>query len=242
MGISPYAVGMLAKHHGDGLFREGRDALTLGKQQIHNLDLCNRFLKTANLPLIHTTDISSGDKDLFVGALGFQSVSSLDASTFEGADICHDMNLPVSESHFCRFDLIFNGGTIEHIFDLKMALSNIHNMLRVGGIIIHGAPSNNHVDHGFYQLSPTFFFDYYSVNNYDILKCFFVEYQREHDRIPWKWYEYRPGSLDAVSFGGLNSSLWHTWFVTQKTKFSTSEVIPQQGSYRKNLNWVHGLR
>ncbi|HEY3761016.1 MAG TPA: hypothetical protein VGN23_04655 [Verrucomicrobiae bacterium] len=96
--------------------------------------------------------------DDFFRALGAVTVDSLDASGFEGATIIHDLNEPVSREYWEQYDLVFDGGTTEHIFDYPMALSNAMRMVKVGGTFITHVPINCWCGHGFYQLSPELFF------------------------------------------------------------------------------------
>jgi hypothetical protein len=166
-------------------------------------------------------------------ALGFQDVYSCDASKFEGATYVFDLNYLVPESMCSQFDLIINGGTIEHIFHLPNALLNIHNMLKISGQIIHFAPTSNHVDHGFYCFSPTLFYDYYHANQYTIDSAYLFEQPFSDTTLgSWKIYHYQPGCLDQFSVGGLPGT-FGTYFVATKTTSSTGDVIPQQNFYQK---------
>ena len=238
MGISPFALEKLIDTINSGLLKpEEKSVLQLGKQLVSNQSACNEILRKFNLPYFPNPGSTMGDIELFK-FLGFESVSSLDASAYEGADYIHDMNMPVSRGMREKWDVIFDGGTLEHVFDVKQSLENIHSMLRTNGVIIHVSPSNNHVDHGFYQFSPTLFFDFYSVNAWEILEAFLFEYHRDHDKVPWKWYKYKPGVLDSISFGGLNSSLFGCWFVAKKSAESRSDVVPQQGTYKRSHGWL----
>jgi len=106
-------------------------------------------------------------------------------------------------------------------------------MLKPGGIVIHVSPSNNHVDHGFYQFSPTLFYDYYSLNNWTILRANIFEYAPDHANKPWLIFDYKPGSIDHLSFGGWEKKMLGVWFVSKKTSESTCDQIPMQGSYVK---------
>jgi hypothetical protein len=82
-------------------------------------------------------------------ALGFDEVESMDYSNYEGCSIVHDLNKDVPTQYHDRYDLIYDGGTSEHIFDFPKVLENYNKMLKRGGRIMHVAPSSNHVDHGF---------------------------------------------------------------------------------------------
>lgn len=179
------------------------------------------------------------DVDLFEG-LGFNHVDSMDVSNFEGASIVHDLNNPVPNYLINKYDLVYDGGTLEHIFDFPQSLRNIYDLLKSGGIVIHCSPVNNHVDHGFYQFSPGLFFDYYQNNCFDVVHAFLFEYTRDHARQPWKILRYTPGCIDHLSFGGFGSNLIGFYFVARKTSNSSSGKLPQQGFYRRHKAWSEG--
>jgi SAM-dependent methyltransferase len=175
-----------------------------------------------------------GDVVLFK-MLGFDNVKSLDFSAYQGADIIHDLNEPVPSSLKGGFDFVYDGGTLEHIFDFPQCLQNIHDILRVGGMIAHASPSHNHVDHGFYMYSPTVFWDYYHANNYRIIKSYIFEYETQHTAYTakdWLIYNYEPEAIENLVAGGWGRKSLGIWFVAQKLHDSTSNVIPQQGAYR----------
>jgi hypothetical protein len=94
----------------------------------------------------------------FLTAAGAESVSSIDASAYEGADIVHDMNTRIGPQLECRFDVVIDGGSIEHIFRPDRALENLMRMTKVGGRALIWAPANNQCGHGFFQFSPEFFY------------------------------------------------------------------------------------
>ncbi|MEM8960273.1 MAG: class I SAM-dependent methyltransferase [Acidobacteriota bacterium] len=179
------------------------------------------------------------DDQSFFRLLGFDTASSLDVSTYEGADIAHDLNLAVPDELHGRFDVVFEGGTIQHVFHLPRVLANIHALLKPGGRIIHGiAPAANYVDHGFHTFSPTLFQDFYSVNGWQIesfLLCDFVAYWlggRIHtDR--FRVYPYEPGALDPISYGRWGHRQTAIFFVATRTPEATGDRIPQQGYYRQ---------
>lgn len=164
-------------------------------------------------------------------SLGFDLVESMDFSGYENPTYIQDLNNPVPDELLGKYDAIYDGGTLEHVFNFPGALENVHKMLKPGGVIIHSSPSTNHVDHGFYMFSPTVFCDYYAKNGYKIIKSFIFEYEQEHDTKPWIIYDYHPGSIDHLSFGGWGDKLLGIWFVAQKQQCSTCGIIPQQGSY-----------
>jgi hypothetical protein len=171
--------------------------------------------------------------DSMLKALGFTDYAAMDVSDYEATDvILHDLNSPtIAPELEGRFDVVIDGGTLEHVFHLPNAMSALGRMVHSQGRVIHASPSTNHVDHGFYMFSPTFFWDYYSANRFDLPTVRLVRYQQRHMHHPWDVYEYTPGALDPVSFGGLDDSLFMVWCVARKTADSTIGVIPEQRGY-----------
>lgn len=127
--------------------------------------------------------------------------------------------------------MIIDGGTIEHVFHIPNVLNNIYKMLRQGGRVIHLSPSSNHIDHGFYMFSPTLFGDFYTTNKFEINSFQLFRYTPLHHVEPWEISDYVPGCLDKVSFGGLDDGMYGICIIATKTKDSTGDIIPQQGSY-----------
>ncbi len=86
--------------------------------------------------------------------LGFGEIESLDFSDYEGAGILHDLNRPIPEDLEGAFDFIFDGGTIEHVFNVPVALENVYRMLKPGGRFVSANGFNGWPGHGLYQFSP----------------------------------------------------------------------------------------
>lgn len=97
--------------------------------------------------------------------LGAKSITVLDASPYEGATTIHDMNHPVPMAWREQYDVIIDGGTLEHIFNVPVAFANVANMLKVGGTAFLNTPANNMMGHGFYQFSPELMFRVFAEEN-----------------------------------------------------------------------------
>ena len=136
------------------------NVLTLGKQE---MILTNEDRKRLNLVEKDYVNDEYIDK-LLVDKFKANSVKSIDNSSFEGADIIHDMNKPIKNLNE-KFDTIIDFGTSEHIFNVVESLSNISKFCKNNGIILHSLPANNNCGHGFWQFSPELFFSLYSENN-----------------------------------------------------------------------------
>ncbi len=93
--------------------------------------------------------------------LGATSVESLDASRYEGAGILHNLNEPLPASLHKRCDLLFDGGSLEHVFNVPEALRSYVQLVRPGGWLVLDVPCDGCAGHGFYQLSPELFFRFF---------------------------------------------------------------------------------
>lgn len=102
--------------------------------------------------------------DEFFRELGAESLDALDASNYEGASIIHDLNHPVPTSLKGKYTAVYDGGTLEHIFNAPTALRNCLNLVAPGGHYIAVSPANNQMGHGFYQFSPEFYYRALSVD------------------------------------------------------------------------------
>src|SRR5258708_14953376 len=88
----------------------------------------------------------------FFRSVGFENVSSLDISAYEGADVVGDLNdLNLAEKIGTRYDLVYDSGTIENIFAISTALRTMSRLTEVGGAVVHISPANGFMDHGFWQ-------------------------------------------------------------------------------------------
>jgi len=245
MGLRKEAIYLLMQ---EGLKRpfNGR-IITLGKQDIWiTYKELKEIAAKANFSLRPLKKIELNEKEqmqslgyisdrtLFT-SLGFEEIKSLDASSYENADLIYDLNLSSLPRELQGgFDLVLDPGTIEHVFHVPNSLKNIYDLLRVGGRVIHISPSSNHLDHGFYMFSPTLFWDYYTANQFDISGLRIIQYQPQ-PVFDWKIAEYVPGAFNAFSFGGLDQSMYAIYLIGTKTPHSTHDKIPQQYNFSKNL-------
>jgi SAM-dependent methyltransferase len=242
MGLAKPALHFLIREHLRRPFNGS--ILTLGRQGVMaTLDDAQRMLrsvglKPATLPVGAATrtnipEWQSGPYRNYISdvaffqLLGLTGLQALDVSSYEHAEIIQDMNRPVPAALHGRFDLIIDGGTVEHVFDVRQSLSNIAHMLAPGGRVIHISPTNNYVNHGFYQLSPTLYFDYYAANRFSDMRGFLAEQDLYlYDRRPWELFELRAGAGRLTSTQPLM-----LFFVAEKGASSTADAIPVQSFY-----------
>lgn len=78
----------------------------------------------------------------------------------------HDLNHPVQG--LATYSTVINHGTAEHIFNIGQVFRTMHDATRPGGLMIHESPFTGWIDHGFYCLQPTLFYDLAAANGYSI--------------------------------------------------------------------------
>lgn len=108
-------------------------------------------------------DVYPVDAYVFFKMFGFVEVHAVDVMPYEGADIIFDLNRDdaLPDDLYEKFDLVIDGGTLEHVFNVNNAIRNMSYMVKENGYIFHLVPAAGLVNHGFYSISPTFFLDYY---------------------------------------------------------------------------------
>jgi hypothetical protein len=75
------------------------------------------------------------------------------------------------------------------------------------------------------------FWDIYCANGFDINTFQVFRYHDTAATKPWEVSDYVPGTLDRISFGGLDDAMYGIICVVTRTERSTGHRIPQQGMY-----------
>jgi len=240
------------------LMREGKrerfsgKAITAGRQDVYSTaESLIQWAKEMDYSLRPGVKMELSENEMFrkmnyisdnalFHSLGFDSVESIDYSHYQNCTIVHDLNDDIPYQHHEKYDLVFDGGTMEHVFNVPKVLENFSRMTKIGGRIIHASPSSNHVDHGLYMFSPTLFVDYYSSNHWSIIDTLFFEYKPSSKigifgERRWNIYLYSPGSLDTWIFGGYKD-MYGVFSVSKKTGDTITDGNVYQGRFRQTRN------
>jgi SAM-dependent methyltransferase len=132
----------------------------LGRQAFRanqmNRPAMKRALRAAGHPDLFVRDMMQPDgfSETMWDRLGFPGIETMDASAYEGAQMIHDLNEPVPEVLHGQFSFIFDGGTLEHVFNVPVALRSVFDMLAPGGRFVSANGLNGWVGHGLYQFNP----------------------------------------------------------------------------------------
>src|SRR5437763_10621409 len=165
----------------DGV-RFGRVA-TLGRQHAHiDLDTYRRLLGRLGLPPAAAVPAYA---DEAWTALGASRVDSIDGSDYQAATLVHDLNRPLPLALHAQFDLVFDGGTLEHVFDIATALRSCMELVKPPGRFVSVTVPNNWCGHGFYQFSPELFFRAFSAENgFSTVEIYFADIEgRRYHRV-----------------------------------------------------------
>ncbi|WP_324749101.1 hypothetical protein SH591_10675 [Sphingomonas sp. LY54] len=244
MALTLTALRLLARSHAQNPF-EG-PVLTFGRQAIiATLADCEAAIREAglephplppeiprgpNVPAFQTGPTSAFTNDVcFFWLLCGSRIETLDVSDYEDADHIHDLNRPIPDALKDRFGLVIDGGTMEHVFDVAQVLRNIKALVREGGRVIHMNPMNNWAEHGYYQISPTLYHDFYVTNGFAFSECLVIGVRRgsaegmyDGRSGAWRWSPERPSAQ-------ITSREMLTTFFEAKKVEKVADRIPQQG-------------
>lgn len=232
MGIDADSVAVLALARAVGA--NFSSTVTLGRQ--------SWFVRAATLRNVLISfghDLTAADAEALVGSadrpstdglfelLGAKEVDAIDASDFEGASIVHDLNAPVPARLKERFSLVFDGGTLEHVFDVRQAVDNLMRLVAPGGHVISAVPANNQMGHGFYQFSPELYFRLFCPENGFEIQYLLIKELSVRNR----WYQLTDPAvigrrLTLSTLGEANMFL-----IARRTGEAGLTVLPQQSDY-----------
>ncbi len=169
-------------------------ALTLGVQDVYaTYDEAAAVLRHYGAPVRHvpldqrqtSTGIHIRDAELsshgylhpstLFQMLAIDDYAALDASAAEGASLIHDLNQPIPDEWRGRYGFVLDGGTLEHLFDVRQALFNIARLVRLGGTVLHVNPLANWINHGYFSISPCLLFEFYALNGFSPIDAHFVQ-------------------------------------------------------------------
>jgi hypothetical protein len=242
MGIDLHNLHFLA--HARDLGARFDRSVTIGRQVLfvdpRERQLFQRLRSLGDLSLVK----SAPDAPIFAEPVlqqwfGARQVDSIDASAYEGANIVHDLNLPlppgtaVEAGQPPRYDSVIDFGCLEHVFNFPVAWRNVVDLCRVGGHVLHALPANNLSGHGFYQFSPELFFNLYRAERgFELRSLFFA---LKADSSTW-WQVADPLSLRR-RVNLRNSHEVYMLVLARKLRDIGDLAAPQQSDYAQ-AEWL----
>ena len=160
--------------------------------------------------------------------LGATRIESIDRSDYEQATILHDMNQPIPDALKGSFSLVFESGTLEHIFNFPQSIKNCMEMVRVGGHFVGITVANNLMGHGFYQFSPELYYRVLSAENgFQIEAMWLAETPKGA-----QWY--RVADPQSVGYRVELTNMRSTYLIVVARRVRDAEIFkatPQQSDY-----------
>jgi hypothetical protein len=231
MGINAQVAAIivyLRSHNfvGDELLSLGRQDKSFSLKDLRNINSSMGAGWTESQMKAAVTDPTA---ETFLNLSGFKVSRAIDASGFEGADIIHDLNCAIPERLQDITSFFYDGGTLEHVFDVATSFKNAFDLLRVGGIALFAPPANNLCGHGFYQFSPELFFRVLGANGFDSIHVYLVTAIR-----PTKWLKCVDPSRAGRRYQFYGGEPLQLIAIARKAKRLQSLVIPQQSDYAES--------
>lgn len=107
------------------------------------------------------------DAQAAFSAMGLRA-TYIDIHRSRGPERIVDLNEPLATDLVGRFDIVLDPGTLEHVFNIGQGFKNVQAACRKGGAIIHENPLAM-VNHGFWNISPTTYHDFYGESGDEVV-------------------------------------------------------------------------
>lgn len=172
-------------------------------------------------------------------------VSAIDVSDYEGAEIIHDLSHPIPDEIKGKFDFIYDGSTLDNVWNGPQVMMNMTQLLAPRGRIIMWNASNS-TPTAYAMFPPDWFIDYFAINNYADCKVYVGNYPVRHTLIPSQ-ADLPPQSGDIwhfdplVVYSGQQGYQWsqievqtcrYVYCIAEKGEASTWNRTPVQMHYR----------
>ena len=149
MGLDCHGAAMLALAHRQGM--PMRSVLTLGRQDsMLTASWLSHLQRVYGVPTEGLDRTIEPYAEAYFRRLGAERVESLDFSDYQGCSICRDLNDPPPEQPPAHtYDLVYDGGTLEHVFHFPNAIASCMSLVKVGGHFMASIPADHCLGHGF---------------------------------------------------------------------------------------------
>jgi hypothetical protein len=188
MGLSHHLLDELVALKSSHALDGARSVVEIGAQQLSNAFLRSSSALTEIFRLfdVPAPDLGAPIAAGFRGALELQSHDAPASGPFwralafeyaaidysgegdvRGVDLNHDS---VPQDWRGRFDLLINAGTTEHVVNHDNAFRVMHDLVKVGGFMIHEVPVAGFPTHGLFVYTTKFFWHLCRENGYEVMR------------------------------------------------------------------------
>lgn len=237
MGLNTHGIKFLLYSKASGVdFTQtamiGRQGLHLYKDELKSIfQTFARTITDQQLDKIFTQD--NGYAEEFFRQIGAREIHSFDFSDFEKATYIHDFNREIPSEFKERYSVVFDGGSLEHVFNFPVAIKNCMEMVKIGGYYLASTPANNNFGHGFYQFSPELFFDIFvEENGFELVNL--IAYEDSPGTI---WYKVKSPKEVKARVTLMNNESVYLFIIARRFKrVGIFDSIPQQSDYQMQWN------
>src|SRR5262245_46216536 len=173
MGLGPPVIELYRQLKLQGALDGITEVMELGSQDFWCpqkdlvIALVKAFGKTVENPaLLNTSSANQTPTRLLYEALGIK-YNCVDVDGRAGSLVL-DLNFdPVPIDQKCKYGLVTNYGTSEHILNQYNVFKAMHDFATAGGVFIHAVPFTVQLEHGFFNYQPNFFKALARHNSYE---------------------------------------------------------------------------
>lgn len=228
----------------------GRSTVCLTHEQVNNIfaeyDLPAPSLKTEFTGTKHHSyGFCIDDRELILSlSEKINSVDVLDVSDYEGANIICDLNYPVHESLYNKYDFIYDSSVLDNVFNPASFLVNLAAMLSPRGraILINVA---SFFPGALTSVHPEWLYGFFAVNKFHDCKVYLTEAIQKgmnrfcYDTDLWIYGpNYTPvKNYDYIEAVRRTSGICHTLAVVEKHEAMTSDL--KDFTYPINLQYIN---
>jgi SAM-dependent methyltransferase len=120
------------------------------------------------------------------------TLTCVDLFRHHGCEEVVDLSLPMPLDFPCDFDVVLDCGTTEHVANPAQSFLNAAGSVKHGGAVIHHLPISC-INHGYWNVCPIWFRDFYAVNGFTIHRIELTEeIGTENTQRPWPDNPYYP--------------------------------------------------
>lgn len=144
--------------------------------------------------------------DDFRDRLNFDSVETFDINGSPSNKL--DLQDEIPEKFHNQYDIILDVGTLYSVFDVSSLFKNLIRMLRVGGKIWHQTNLVGHFGRGYWGVSPSVLYEFYTQNGFSVERMGFYIKGIE------KWVDFDPKAhnLENATDDSFNFTTGQTSF------------------------------
>lgn len=169
MAISEVHFRLLCELRDLGTFSPGGNLLEIGEANVYG-DFEPEVIIQEKFEQTGCQEILNGEDQFKLARMVYDATikpAHRDAIDMHGqTSIKANLNEPIQFDR--SYETVINHGTAEHIFNIGQVFQTMHEACAVGGVMIHESPFTGWIDHGFYSLQPTLFYDLAHANSYRI--------------------------------------------------------------------------